>query len=625
MRTRNYFNYFENNYYLCGMKTIELLAPARDYEAAVAAIEAGADALYMGGPCFGARQAAGNSLDEIRRVVEYAHRFGVRVHTTLNTLLYEGEVERAATLARELAEIGVDALIVQDMALRQLELPIALHASTQVNNMTPEGARFLEEAGFERVILERGLTFEQIRAICEAAQGEIECFVHGAICVGYSGRCFLSRSMMADRSGNRGACSQSCRLSYDLVGRRGEKIITGKHLLSVRDLNLSGRLGELMDAGVCSFKIEGRLKDVNYIRNVVAYYRAAIDRELQRRPHLKRASAGVSQPDFVPDPQKSFTRGFTEYMFDGKRADVASFDTPKAVGEYIGRIQRVGRTTFRLDRPHTLQAGDGICFAGIGTQVNRVEGEEVEPNRMEGIRPGVELYRNFDRRFKEQVERSRMRRQIAARAEVELSAEEVRVSYTDCEGFRVTATRQGPFAEAEQPERMLTTLSTQLAKAGDTIFRIEEVKCNGEVRFLPASLLAELRRELLEELKRQRVAHYDARPAASLRPWPDTKPRYPKSRLEAEENVTNSVAEAFYRAHGVEEIAPSLELRPTTTGCCVMRSAYCIRREIGACLREGSTLKGPLYLEHGLYRYRLEFDCKRCEMALWDESRKNQD
>lgn len=607
------------------MKTIELLAPARDYEAAVAAVDAGADALYMGGPRFGARVAAGNSLDEIARVVEYAHSFGVRVHTTLNTLLYEGELREAEELARRLTAIGIDALIVQDMAFHRMDLPVALHASTQVNNMTPEGARFLEEVGFERVILERGLTLEQIRAIRRATSVELECFVHGAICVGYSGRCFLSRSMTADRSGNRGACSQPCRLSYDLKNSRGEALISGKHLLSVRDMNLSARLGELMDAGICSFKIEGRLKDINYIRNVVAWYRAAIDRELALRPHLRRASAGVSTPDFEPDPSKSFTRGFTEYMFDGKRSDVASFDTPKAVGEFIGRVKSVGRTTFRLDRSHSLASGDGICFAGIGTRVNRVEGEQVEPNRMEGIRPGVELYRNFDRLFSQQVERSRMRRQLPTTARATFTPKGLEVSYTDCEGFSVTVTREGEFSEAQQQERMRSTLIGQLAKSGDTIFRVEKVDCGDEVRFLPSSLLTELRREGLERLRSLRLEHYNARPSLSLRPRQQSDARYPKSRLEAEDNVTNSLAEAFYRAHGVEQIAPSLELASTLRGERVMRSAYCLRREIGACLREGSTLKGPLYLEHGHNRYRLEFDCKRCEMSLWDESGKKQE
>ncbi|MEF2792998.1 MAG: peptidase U32 family protein, partial [Alistipes dispar] len=310
-------------------KTVELLAPARDYLSAVAAVDYGADAVYMGGAKFGARQAAGNAAEEIARAVGYAHRYGVRVHATLNTLLWDDELEEAERQARELIAAGVDALIVQDMALRRMDLPVELHASTQVSNRTPEGARFLGEAGFARVILERNLSLDEIRAICRATRAEVECFVHGAICVGYSGRCFLSRSMSA-RSGNRGACSQPCRLTYDLTDGRGHTYIAGKHLLSVRDMNLSAHLGELLDAGVTSFKIEGRLKDVNYIRNVVAFYRRATDEALAARPRLGRASVGESVPDFTPDTAKSFTRGESEYFFAGRCAGVASFDTPKS-------------------------------------------------------------------------------------------------------------------------------------------------------------------------------------------------------------------------------------------------------------------------------------------------------
>ena len=405
-------------------RKIELLAPARDFAAAVAAVDYGADAVYMGGARFGARQAAGNATEQIARAVEYAHRYGVRIHATLNTLLWDDELGEAERQARELIAAGVDALIVQDMALRRMNLPVELHASTQMCNRTPEGARFLSEAGFARVILERNLTLDEIRAICRATTAEVECFVHGAICVGYSGRCFLSRSMSA-RSGNRGACSQPCRLTYDLTDGRGRTYLQGRHLLSVRDLNLSEHLGELIDAGVSSFKIEGRLKDLTYIRNVVAYYRRAVDEALAARPQLQRASVGESRPDFDPDPSKSFTRGESEYFCAGKCAGVASFDTPKAVGERIGRVVRVERNAFRLESPEgvRLAPGDGICFrseAGfVGTNVNAVEGARIVPNRMEGIRPGAEVYRNYDRLFTLRVERSRTRRVIPATARVE--------------------------------------------------------------------------------------------------------------------------------------------------------------------------------------------------------------
>ena len=303
-------------------RNIELLCPARDYRAAVAAIDCGADALYIGANQFGARRGATNSTDDIARVVAYAHLFGVRVYVTLNTILYESELKDAERLARELITVGVDALIVQDMAYREMNLPVELHASTQTCNMTPEGAKFFEDSGFTRVILERALSLDEIKTIRSATTVDLECFIHGAICVGHSGRCYLSRSQ-SSRSGNRGECSQPCRLTYDLVTEHGEKIIKGKHLLSVKDFDLSERIGELIDAGVMSFKIEGRLKDDNYIKNVVSYYRQKIDEALKTRPDCRRMSVGRSEIEFVPDPKKSFTRDAGEYMYSGKRAGVA--------------------------------------------------------------------------------------------------------------------------------------------------------------------------------------------------------------------------------------------------------------------------------------------------------------
>lgn len=599
------------------MKTVELLAPAKDFVSAVAAVDYGADAVYIGGARFGARQAAGNSVEEIARVVDYAHRFGVRVHATLNTLLWEDELEAARRQALELVDAGVDALIVQDMALRRMNLPVELHASTQVCNRTPEGARFLGEAGFARVILERALSLDEIRAICAATEAEVECFVHGAICVGYSGRCFLSRSMSA-RSGNRGACSQPCRLAWDLTDGKGRTHVAGKHLLSVRDLDLSQHLGDLLDAGVTSFKIEGRLKDISYIKNVVAYYRRAVDEALVRRTGLRRASVGESVPDFTPDPAKSFTRGDTTYFFAGKRSGVASFDTPKAVGERIGRVAKVAGTGFTLDGRHDLSPGDGICFLtprGVtGTNVNAVEGGRITPNRMEGIEAGAEVRRNFDRRFSLALERSRTRRVIAAVAVAEASAEGVAITFTDCEGVTASARRAVRLDRAKNPAANAAALRTQAMKSGDTIFAVREVDVRGEEWFVPASLAAEVRREALSRLTEARRN----RPLEHRILAEDPAARYPSESLTAEENVTNSLAEAFYRDHGVRHFERGLDLAPSTAGHPVMRSSYCLRREIGECLRERPRLRGDLYLEHGPYCYRLEFDCAACEMTLVD-------
>lgn len=599
------------------VKTVELLAPAKDYASAVAAVDYGADAVYIGGAKFGARQAAGNSTEEIARVVEYARRYGVRVHAALNTLVWDDELEEAERQARELIAAGVDALIVQDMALRRMSLPVELHASTQVCNSTPEGARFLGEAGFARVILERNLSLAEIRAICSATAAEVECFVHGAICVGFSGRCFLSRSM-SGRSGNRGACSQPCRLAWDLTDGRGRTYIAGKHLLSVRDMNLSHRIGDLLDAGVTSFKIEGRLKDTNYIKNVVAYYRRAVDEALAVRPGFVRSSAGESVPDFTPDPSKSFTRGESEYFFAGKRPGVASFDTPKAVGEYVGRVAKVFGNGFTLLGEAELAPGDGICFItphGVtGTNVNAAEGRRIVPNRMEGIVVGAEVYRNSDRLFNLRLERSRTRRVIPATAVAEVSAEGFAITYTDCEGVTASAARTVPLDRAKNPGANASALRVQAMKSGDTIFAVRDAEVRGAEWFVPASLAAEVRREALsalDEARRNRPLEHRILPE-------NPAARYPSERLTAEENVTNRLAEAFYRDHGVREIERGLDLAPTTAGHRVMRSAYCIRREIGECLRERPQLRGDLYLEHGAHRYRLEFDCAACEMSLID-------
>ena len=599
------------------VKTVELLAPAKDYASAVAAVDYGADAVYIGGAKFGARQAAGNSAEEIARVVEYARRYGVRVHAALNTLVWDDELEEAERQARELIAAGVDALIVQDMALRRMSLPVELHASTQVCNSTPEGARFLGEAGFARVILERNLSLDEIRAICSATAAEVECFVHGAICVGFSGRCFLSRSM-SGRSGNRGACSQPCRLAWDLTDGRGRTYIAGKHLLSVRDMNLSHRIGDLLDAGVTSFKIEGRLKDTNYIRNVVAYYRRAVDEALAVRPGFVRSSAGESVPDFTPDPSKSFTRGESEYFFAGKRPGVASFDTPKAIGEYVGRVAKVFGNGFTLLGEADLAPGDGICFItphGVtGTNVNAAEGRRIVPNRMEGIVAGAEVYRNSDRLFNLRLERSRTRRVIPATAVAEVSAEGFAMTYTDCEGVTASAARTVPLDRAKNPGANASALRMQAMKSGDTIFAVRDAEVRGAEWFVPASLAAEVRREALsalDEARRNRPLEHRILPE-------NPAARYPSVRLTAEENVTNRLAEAFYRDHGVREIERGLDLAPTTAGHRVMRSAYCIRREIGECLRERPRLRGDLYLEHGAHRYRLEFDCAACEMSLID-------
>ena len=596
---------------------IELLSPARNYDAAIAAIDCGADALYIGAESFGARRGATNTTDDIARVVDYAHLFGVKVFVTLNTILYERELKEAEALARRLIDVGVDALIVQDMAYREMNLPVELHASTQVCNMTPEGAKFLEDSGFSRVILERALSLDEIKAIREATEVDLECFIHGAICVGHSGRCYLSRSQ-SSRSGNRGECSQPCRLTYDLVTERGEKLISGKHLLSVKDFDLSERIGDLIDAGVVSFKIEGRLKDDNYIKNVVSYYRRKIDEAIASRPECQRASVGRSEIEFDPDPKKSFTRDGGEYMFAGKRAGVASFLTPKAVGEYVGCVATTSKRDFRLVGKVALNAGDGICVITpegiVGTNVNRVEGNTIEPNRMEGIKAGMEVYRNYDHRFTQAVERSRTRRAVEAKCNLMLSAEGISAAYTDEEGLSVSVARSMALDGSKSADKMRAVAEEQMAKSGDSIFRVVSVDVVGAEWFATAKMLAEVRREALSMLAAKRMTRtmeHDIRTDSG-------EARFPVQRLGAEYNVVNSLSRRFYLKHGVEHIIDGLDLWATTLGERVMESSYCLRREIGECLKKGTKLRERLYIEHGRHRYRLDFDCAKCRMSLID-------
>ncbi len=600
-------------------RQIELLAPAKNLESAIAAIDYGADAVYIGGSKFGARYAASNTPEQIAQVVEYAHLYGARVYATINTLLFNNELKQAQSEAQALIDAGVDALIIQDMALRRMGLGAELHASTQANTMTPESAKFLEECGFARIVLERAMSLDQIRQVCQATNAEIECFVHGAICVGYSGRCYLSRSS-GGRSGNRGACGQPCRLPYELEDKSGRRILSSRHLLSVQDMNLSNRIEDLIDAGVTSFKVEGRLKEIGYIKNIIAHYRQQIDRVIASRDDVERLSIGESIIDFTPNPSKSFTRGESEYFFDGAQRGVASMNTPKAIGERIGRVKRCERGTFTLDCDHTLTAGDGICLLSEGdfrgTNVNRVEGRVVEPNKIDGIKVGDEVYRNHDKNFNRILERSRTRRVIDISALCSASQDKIVVEYRDIQGHISRIERTVELEPANNTEKSAQTIQTQLSRSGDTIFRVTSVECSGEW-FIPSSLLADLRREALDELKKVRQAQ-----KIEHKILPENlDAKYPSDKLTGAEGVTNRLSEAFYRDHGVTEIERGWDLEDSMVGREVMRTAYCIRREIGECLKRPHKLKGDLFIKHAENRYLLKFDCKRCEMILLDQSK----
>ena len=600
----------------CRVRNIELLAPAKELQSAVDAVDCGADAVYIGAAQFGARHAATNSVEDIAKAVEYAHRFGVKVYATLNTLIFDDELQAAKAQAEALVAAGVDALIVQDMAYCRMGLDVPLHASTQTACSTVEQVRFFEDVGFERAILERNLSLAEIENICDKTNIEIEAFVHGAICVCHSGRCYLSRSM-SDRSGNRGQCSQPCRLPYDLTDGKGTIYIKGKHLLSVTDLDLSQRIGQMLDAGVNSFKIEGRLKDRVYLRNVVSHYRRLLDEQIAHRAECRRASVGVSHIEFEPNTAKSFTRGGGTYLFDGKRAGVASFDTPKALGERIGRVTKVVGGRFAVDSTLRLATGDGVCFItggeAVGTNINAVEGQWITPNRIDGIKVGTELYRNFDRLFSAAVERSRIRRAIEVSVEVVFTDKSITATATDCTGVSASVTMEISTDEAKNTEKMEAVVVEQMSKSGQTIFDVVRVDVSA-VRFVPASVVAGLRRELLVALEQQRVALYSHSRGFEER----VGALYPRAELTEQDNVTNAVAREFYAQHGVKSIASGLDIEPTTVGHRVMVTDYCIRREIGQCLLCKPTISGELFLERGRKRYKLVFDCKKCQMSLID-------
>lgn len=602
------------------MTKTELLAPAGTAAIGRAAIDAGADAVYIGAERFGARTAAGNSMDDIAALAEYAHGFGAQVYLTMNTLLFEDELADAQRAAAVAYEAGVDALIVQDMAFTRMELPpIALHASTQTFNLTPERAVFLASAGFSRIVLERGASLDQIRAIRAALPPEIEleAFVHGAICVSYSGQCYLGHALCG-RGGNRGGCAQPCRSQYNLYNDQGQLLMRDRHLLSVRDLNLSDRLDDLVGAGVCSLKIEGRLKEEGYVVNNTAYYHRKLN-ELG----IPRTSAGSAEPDFRPNPEKSFSRGFTTYFWDGKQAGVLAPEA-KSVGESIGFVSKSDGPvlTLRLKPGVTVNNGDGICFltpAGKleGASVNRVSGERLTLNKPLDIRPGVEVFRNLDRSFRPAAHRS-----IAAT----IAFTPKTVTATDETGVSATIALEKNYGPAGNRELAERNIRSAFSKSGGTIFNIKGVSVpdGGLLPFIPAAELNALRRELLGELLQARLSAY-RRPVPYIRP--STIPSLP-SGLTADfrANAANSLAEQFYREAGFELVEKALETQddPDLVGREVMRTAYCIRREAGTCLREHPELRGEkLYLENNGVRLELEFHCAECEMGVIYRGRKS--
>ena len=598
---------------------MELLAPARTADIGVAAIDCGADAVYIAGPAFGARQAAGNPVADIRRLCDYAHRFGARIYVTFNTLVYEEEIPQARRLLQELQEAGVDALIVQDAAVTRLAPEgMILHASTQCAIRTPEKARFTESLGYGRLVLERELSLEQIRAIRAAVDAELECFVHGALCVCYSGQCYLSEHL-AGRSANRGACVQACRSLYDLEDASGRILARNKALLSLKDFNLIHRLEDLAEAGADSFKIEGRLKSVSYVRNVVRAYSDALDALVRRYPgKYRRASFGSLRGGFTPDLKKTFNRDYTELFLDGKRGEWAAMDAPKSMGEYIGTVDRLraGVVTVRPDNPGlTLHNGDGFAFVGrdggiVGFRGDVCEGFTIRCKEVSGLKEGMRLYRNIDADFERKLEADRPVRELRVTLQARLSAGALAVTAVTEDGREASLEVPAPFEAARDADRMLETVRSQLAKrSGSYAFTVAGVEVEGAVPFMSASFLNGIRRDLAAALDAQPVRMLPLRRGVVR---PDPAPEA----LTYQDNIANSVAREIYRERGSTTIEDAFELTHRE-GVEYMRTKYCLRHELGLCPKQRpGTRPEPLFLLNNGRRLRLDFDCAACEMTV---------
>ena len=634
------------------MLSLELLAHAKDLECGQAAIDCGADAVYVGAPRFGAREAAGNSIADIEKLAAYAHRVWARVYATVNTLLRDDELADAERLCRQLHQAGVDGLIIQDVGLLECDLPpLPLIASTQMHNHSPERVAFWEQVGFSRAILARELDLDQIRAIRAATSIELEAFIHGALCVSMSGQCSLSYAM-GGRSGNRGQCAQPCRRLYSLQDAAGATVVRDKHLLSLRDLNLTESLRELVEAGVTSFKIEGRLKNRAYVMNVVGHYRRKLDAVLAEVGG-RRASSGKTTLGFEPDPDKTFNRGYTTYFLHGRGAVVASPDSPKHVGEALGRVVDVRRDSFALETAAPLHSGDGISFFGRdqelhGTVVNQIDGAAVFPEKLGGIERGLRVFRNHDHAFVSQVLRSRNQRRIDVNLRLCESEAGFRLEAADEDGVTAGWEIDCERVWADQPAQAHVVLERQLAKLGASEFRAARVDLDlPRMPHLPLATLNGLRRSLVEELRRQRahmrpvrVVSHEPNRVGSPPALPAAHPRgrewelsqgshsndlpFFERELSFLDNVLNQKAASFYRRHGVERIEPAAESGLDIHGRRVMTTRTCIKYEMGCCSREpGDPSRRcpaePWFLvdDEGR-RLRLDFRCdqRNCVMEI---------
>lgn len=604
-------------------RPIELLAPARNAETATEAILHGADAVYIGAPSNGARAAASNSIDDIAKVVRFAHLFNARVYVTVNTIIYDSEIKAVENMIRRIYNIGVDAIIVQDMAVLNMDIPpIALHASTQCDTRTPQKAKRLEAAGFSQIVPARELTLQETEDICAAVNVPIEVFVHGALCVSYSGACYSSFANTG-RSANRGECAQICRLPFSLYDGNGKELIKEKHLLSLRDLNRITDLQKLLDAGVSSFKIEGRLKDVAYVKNTVTAYRQALDAIISANPDkYTRASSGSVRHHFTPDLDKSFNRGYTSYFTNSRKplGQMATFDSPKWTGEKIGTVKSCNTRTIILNTRATLSNGDGLGYFDdkgkfCGFRVNRVEGNGVYPATPIFIKPGTEIFRNNDKAWNDALASDTAERTIGVEMTLRTTADAIVVDLTDEDGNSLTVTTTAEISPAQKPQT--DRQNEILAKTGGTIFTVRKITNLAGDKFIPSSLLTALRRETTDKLTSLRLTNY--RFTYRMPERPALKELLSGNTFTYQENIANALAKDFYTSRGAKLLDPALECsNKTAPGTTLMTTRYCLRRECGKCLKtpEGAQWKEPLTLRSGKNTFTLDFDCKNCQMNV---------
>ncbi|MCU7976073.1 U32 family peptidase [Shewanella sp. SW36] len=612
---------------------LELLAPAKNADYGIEAIRHGADAVYIGGPAFGARATAGNSVEDIARLCTYAHQYHAQVFVALNTILMDNELADAEKLIWQLYEAGADALIVQDMGVLQLNLPpIALHASTQMDNRSPEKVAFLEQVGFSQVVLARELGLSQIRDVAAHTNMQLEFFIHGALCVAYSGLCNLSHSF-SNRSANRGECSQMCRLPGNLKTRQGDVLAQNEHLLSLKDNNQTENLEALIDAGIRSFKIEGRLKDLSYVKNVTAHYRQKLDAIMARRPEFKASSHGRCEHSFIPDPEKTFNRGSTDYFVNERSQGIKDFRSPKYIGEEVGKVVSIGKDFIQVSSSHEFNNGDGLAFFPAnfamakqsddklqGLRVNRAEGLKLHILQVpKDLKVGMTLYRNHNQAFEALLSKESSKRIIGVDLRLSDTQDGLALTLTDIYGITATVNLVVEKTPATDVDKTLQNTRTQLGKLGSTDFVARSISIDtAQAWFLPASVLNGLRRDGVAALEAARVQGY-VRPL----PWKHNQDAvYPVKHLSYLGNVANEKAKDFYQRHGVIEIQDTYEKNGVTEDVPLMITKHCLRFNFNLCPKEVPGIKAdPMVLEIGNDVLKLVFDCPKCEMMVVGENR----